>query len=170
MVKKLFLTATVCVAMVSAVQAEQKPVVSMSVASFQEIVVKDKKGKIKKDKNGKPIKKWVKASKVVPNDIIKYINTITNDKNESLANAKITNPIDPNLEFIADSAKSKAKFSAKYSVDGGKSFSEPSKLFVKDKKGKKIQAQAKHYNAIEFIVDEVPAKSKVEVSYKVKLK
>lgn len=168
--KKLLLTTAVSLAMTAVSYAKQASPVSMSVASYQQIVVKDKKGKIKRDKNGKPIKQWVRASKVVPGTVIKYVDSITNDSDQPLSAARVANPIDPNLLFVAGSAESKAKFAVKYSVDGGKHFDDPKNLFVKDKKGKKIQAEAKHYNAIEFVVDEVPAKSKVEVSYKVKLK
>ena len=168
MIKKLIVTAAVSWTVTVAAQAEAP--VSMSVASYQQIVVKDKKGKIKRDKNGKPIKQWVRASKVVPGTVIKYVDSITNDSDQPLMAARVANPIDPNLLFVAASAESKAKFAVKYSVDGGKHFDDPKNLFVKDKKGKKVQAQPKHYNAIEFVVDEVPAKSKVEVSYRVKLK
>ncbi len=168
MIKKLIWATAISWAMTMAAQAEAP--VSMRVASYQQTVVKDKKGKIKRDKNGKPIMQWVKASKVVPGTIIKYVDTITNDSDQPLMAARVANPIDPNLLFVAGSAASKAKFGVKYSVDGGKHYDDPQNLFVQDKKGKKVQAQPKHYTAIEFIVDEVPAKSQVEVSYKVKLK
>lgn len=170
MIKKLIFTTVISLAMTLSIQAEAKDPVSMSVASYQQVVVKDKNGKIKKDKNGKPVYKWVKAAKVVPGTVIKYVDTISNDSDQPLQNARIANPVDANLLFVAGSVASKAKFTVTYSVDGGKHYAVPAKLFVKDKKGNSVQAQPKHYNAIAFIVDEVPAKSKVEVSYKVKLK
>jgi len=149
---------------------EQKPPVRMETRSYQLMVVKDKKGKIIKDKQGKPVKKWVKASKVVPGTVVKYVDTITNDTDQPLKSATISNPINPNLLFIAGSAASKAKFSVKYSVDGGKHYDLPQKLFVIGKDKKKHPAQPKDYTAIQFIVDEVPAHSQVDVSFKVKLK
>jgi len=106
----------------------------------------------------------------VPGTVIKYIDTINNDTNSSLKDAKVSNPIDKNLVLVKGSEGSKVKFKTLYSIDGGKSFDEPSKLFVKDKNGKKHQATVKDYNAIEFILSEVPAHSKVDVEYKVKLK
>ena len=168
--KKHILTILAAVVLTGLVQAEQKPGISMGTASYQLTVVKDKKGKIVKDKKGKPVKKWAKASKVIPGTIVKYVDTVTNSTDEVIMDAKIANPINQNLIFVEGSASSKAKFSVTYSVDRGKSYDVPAKLFVIGKDKKKHPAQAKDYNAILFSVDEVPAQSKVDVSFKVKLK
>jgi len=162
MVKKAVLIAAVTILFSSFVSAKGASPVSVTTNSYQEITVKDK--------NGKKVKKWVKASKVVPGTIIKYVDTIHNDTNTSLKDAKVSNPINKNLVLVKGSESSKVKFKTLYSVDGGKSFNEPSKLFVKAKNGKKRQATVKDYNAIQFILSEVPAHSKVNVEYKVKLK
>ena len=170
MIKKLTLAIAILSTMTAMIYAKEKPLVYMSVASYQQVFVKDKKGHIKKDKNGKPIKKWVKATKVIPGYIVKYVDTIVNDANDALKNATVTNPIDPNLIFIADSAKSDANISIKYSVNRGKSFDTPDKLMVLGKDRKMHPAKPKDYNAISFTIDKVPAHSKVKISYKVKLK
>jgi uncharacterized repeat protein (TIGR01451 family) len=139
-----------------------KSAVSIDLNSYQEIS--------KKDKSGKVVKVWSKVTKVVPKTTIKYVDTITNSSTETIKNVKVTNPIDKNLIFLKGSVKSKAKFSVKYSVDGGKSFKEPSKLFIKSKDGKKVLATAKDYNALLVNINEIPANSKVKVEYKVKVK
>ena len=162
MIKKLILTTAISVLLSITLQAEEKAAVSMSTASYQLVVAKDK--------NGKEVKKWLKTSKVVPGDTVKYIDTITNDSDEALKDAKISNPINENLVFVEGSAKSKVKFSTKYSVDGGKSYDEPNKLFVIGRDKKKRQATAKDYSAIQFRIHEVPPKSKVNVEFKVKIK
>jgi len=162
MLKKAVLIAAVTVLFSSFASAKGASPVSITTSSYQEITVKDK--------NGKKVKQWVKASKVVPGTIIKYVDTINNNTNANLKNAVVSNPIDKNLVFINGSQSSKVKLITLYSIDGGKSFDEPSKLFVKDKNGKKRQATAKDYNAIQFILSDVPAHSKVDVEYKVKLK
>jgi len=162
MIKKMILTTAIFILLSITLQAEEKAAVGISTASYQLVVVKDK--------NGKAVKKWLKTSKVVPGDTVKYIDTITNDSDKALKDAKISNPINENLVFVEGSAKSKAKFSAKYSVDGGKSYDEPNKLFVIGKDKKKRQATAKDYNAIQFRIHEVPPKSKVDVEFKVKIK
>ena len=170
MIKKWFLSTALTVTLTVAIQAQEKTPVSMSTASYQQVVVKDKKGNVLKDKKGKPVKKWVKASTVIPGTVVKYVDTITNDTDEVLTDARVSNPINENLLFVEGSAASKAKFSVKYSVDGGKHYGLPAQLFVIGKDKKKHQAQAKDYNAIEFVVAQVPAHSKVDVSFKVKLK
>jgi len=152
------------------VQAEEKPLIRMETHSYQLTVVKDKKGKIVRDKQGKPVKKWLRATKVVPGTIVKYVDTITNESNETLKDAKIANPINENLLFVEGSAASEAAFSVTYSVNGGKHYDVPANLFVVGKDMKKHPAQAKDYNVVLFSVDEVPAHSKVDVAFKVKLK
>jgi len=142
--------------------ATAKSAVNVVVNSYQEVA--------KKDKSGKVVKSWVKPTKVVPGTIIKYVDTITNDSNETIKNVKITNPINENLFLLKDTINSKAKYSVKFSIDGGKSFDEANKLFIKTKDGKKVLATYKDYNALMFNVDEIPVNSKVKVEYKVKVK
>jgi uncharacterized repeat protein (TIGR01451 family) len=168
--KKHMMSLLAITLLTGALQAEEKPKISMETHSYQLTVVKNKKGKVVKDKQGKPIKKWLTATKVVPGTIVKYVDTITNESDALLKDAKITNPINENLIFVEGSAASEVAFSVKYSVDGGKHYDVPAKLFVIGKDKKKHPAQAKDYNAILFNVDEVPAHSKIDVSFKVKLK
>ena len=170
MIKKTVSILAVSLLFTLGAQAEQKPNIQMETHSYQLTVVTDKRGKIVKDKKGKPVKKWLKATKVVPGTVVKYVDTITNDSDEMIKNAKVSNPINENLIYVKDSVASKAKFSVMYSVDGGKHYDAPEKLFVLGKDRKKHPAQAKDYNAILFSVDEVPAHSKVDVAFKVKLK
>ena len=162
MIKKLIAFALINTLFLTFANAKEKSLVTIKTNSFQKIFVKDK--------NGKKSAKWVKATKVVPGDIVKYVDTIVNDSKQTLKSVKVINPIDKHLIYIAKSANSKAEYGLKFSIDGGKTFKEPSKLFITDKKGKKVLAQAKDYNALEFTVKEVPANSKVEVSFKTKLK
>jgi len=143
-----------------------KSPVTVTTASYQLVVkkVKDKKGKIKK------VKKWVKATKVVPGTIVRYVDTIHNSSADPLSTVAIKNPINEHLAYVADSAKAESNATITYSVDGGKHFAVPSKLFVTDKKGKKHRAQPKQYNAIQWVIAEVPAKGSVKVEFKAKLK
>ena len=139
-----------------------KSPVSMSLHSFQEVLVKDK--------SGKKVKKWVPVKKVVPSDIVKYVNRITNDTDKELTNVKVSDPINKNVVLVKGSEKSSAKFTTLYSIDGGKNYTTTDKLFIKGKNGAKKLATAKDYNALEFTVDKVPAHSKVDVEFKVKIK
>ena len=139
-----------------------KAPVSMSLHSYQEVVVKDK--------SGKKVKKWVKVKKVVPGDIVKYVNTITNDSDKELTSVKVSDPIDKNVVLVKGSESSSAKFKTLYSIDGGKSYATADKLFIKGKNGVKKLAAVKDYNALEFTVERVAAHSKVDVEFKVKIK
>lgn len=162
MKKNIFFITILTALLTTFVFAKENSSVYITVKSFQKKVVVNK--------DGKKIVKWDKVTKVVPKDIVKYIDTITNNTNSDLESVKVKNSIDPNTILIKNSAKSNAKFKTLYSIDGGKTFAKASELFVKDKSGKKRLATIKDYNAIEFIVDKVPAKSKIDIEFKVKIK
>jgi uncharacterized repeat protein (TIGR01451 family) len=148
-----------------------KTPVSVTTASYQQLPNRNKKGKVIKDKNGKPLMVWVRATKVVPGTIVKYIDTVTNNTDQPMNDVAIKNPINPHLTFVAKSAKCQSGCKVLYSIDGGKSYDEPAKLRVKDKKtGKMRQAMPKEYNAVEWIIAQVPAHAKTTVEFKAKLK
>jgi len=92
-----------------------KSPVTVTTASYQLVVkkVKDKKGKIKK------VKKWVKATKVIPGTIVRYIDTIHNNSADPLSTVAIKNPINEHLTYVAGSAKAESNATITYSVDGG---------------------------------------------------
>ena len=149
--------------------AKKSPPVEVTTASYQLKVVRNKKGRILKDKKGKPIKKWLKATKVVPNTIVKYVDTVINHTDDPIKGVAIKNPINEHLAYVADTATCETNATITFSVDSGKHFAQPDKLYVVNKKGKKHLAQPKEYNAIQWVIDTVPAKGSVKVSFKAKL-
>jgi len=149
--------------------AKKSSPVEVVTASYQLKVVRNKKGHILKDKKGKPVKKWLKATKVVPNTIVKYVDTVTNHTNDPIKGVAIKNPINEHLAYIADTATCETNATITFSIDGGEHFAQPDKLYVVNKKGKKHLAQPKEYNAIQWVIDTVPAKGDVKVSFKAKL-
>jgi len=151
--------------------AEEKKIapISVTTASYQQIVVRDKKGKIVRDKKGKPVKKWVKATKVVPGTIVKYEDRVTNNTKNSITQVKISNPINENLEYISDSIKCDGNCSMLYSVDNGRHFDLPEKLFV-GKGKKRHQAQPKEYNALQWTIAKIDANSTAVVEFRAKLR
>ncbi len=167
--KKLYTNLVALLFVATSIQAAEKSPVRIELHSYQQIMLKDKQGKLKKDKEGHVIKKWVPVKRVVPNTVVKYVDTIINDSNETLTDVKVKNRINPNLAYIADSAASKAEFSVKYSVDGGRHFDLPENLYVVENKRKRL-AKPSEYNAILFVVNKVPAHTNVDVSYKTILK
>ncbi len=160
-----WIVATLLFAASAFADAPKSPV-SVTTASYQLVTkkVKTKSGKYKK------VKKWVKATRVVPGTIVRYIDTVTNSSEEPLQNVAIKNPIDEHLTYVAHSAKAETNATITFSVDGGNHFDVPAKLYVTDEKGKKHRAQPKQYNAIQWVIAEVPARGKVTVEFKGKLK
>ena len=143
------------------------PPVSVTTQSYQEVIqkIKGKNGKIK------TVKKWVRASKVVPGTMVKYIDTVSNHTKTPLANLAIKNPIDSHLTYVAESATSETNATILYSVDGGKHFDVPEKLMIQDlKTGKKRIASPKEYNAIQWTIASVPPESNTTVEFRAKLK
>jgi hypothetical protein len=149
--------------------AKQAPV-TVTTQSYQQMPKRNKKGKILRDKNGKPILEWVKATKVVPGTVVKYVDTVGNHTNQTIENLAIKNPINVHLAYVAESAASETNATITYSVDGGKHFDVPEKLYVVGLDKKKHLAQPKEYNAIQWVIASVPPESNVTVEFKAKLK
>ncbi len=120
------------------------------------------------DKNGKKVVKWLKPTKVIPGDIIKYVDIIKNSSDKDLDSATITNKIDKNLIFIPNSISSDLKYKVEFSVDKNL-FANANKLVIK-KGNKMVKAQPKDYRAIRFKLLNVPKHSVKQISYQVKIK
>ncbi len=135
--------------------------VDIKTTSLKRVIVKNSKGKSEV--------KWVKPSKVVPKDIVKIVNRIINDTNNTLNNLKVTNPIDSSLEFQKGSVESKMKMKKLFSVNG-KTFKRAKELFIIGKDKKKHLARAKDYRAVQFIIDKVAPNSKEIIEFLAKIK
>jgi uncharacterized repeat protein (TIGR01451 family) len=123
-----------------------------------------------KTKEGKVVKKWLKATKVVPGDVVRYVNTVLNRSDKPIEKVRVTNPVNPHLSYVAKSARCSGKCAIRYSIDGGKHFDTPEHLYIKDKKGKKRLASPKEYNAIEWVIDRIEPGKSVETEFKARLK
>ena len=130
--------------------------VTVNTASYQKII-----------KNGK--KKWVKASIIVPNTTILYINTISNTSNNIAKELVIDNTIAKEISYIKYSAKSKLKSKITYSVNNGKSYHKPNRLYIK-RKGKRVKAKASDYTNIRWTINQLKSKESTTVRYLAKLK
>ena len=125
--------------------------------SFQKIIKKKKT-------------KWVKATKVIPGSVVLYVNTLKNKGKEKAKNLMVINNIPAHMNYVKGTAKCKSKCSVTYSVDGGKTFNKPKKLFVKDKKTKKVRrAKAKEYTTIKWVVAKLKGSKKTTVQYQARL-
>ena len=121
-------------------------------------------------KEGKKVKKWLKATEVVPGDQVRYVNTVRNRSDKVLEKVRVVNPINPHLSYVGGSAKCGSGCAIRYSLDGGKHFDTPKHLFVTDAKGKKHLAKPSDYTAIEWTIDRIDPRKSVTVEFKAKLK
>jgi uncharacterized repeat protein (TIGR01451 family) len=135
--------------------------VSISSASYQE--------ETKVMKNGEKVSSWVKASKVVPGTVIRYVNALENSGTQSASQLVVNNPVPQNMEYVANSASCQSGCSLSYSVDGGKSYSQPEKLYVGVGQERHV-AQASEYTNIRWTLDSLEATSQSAVEYKARLK
>jgi uncharacterized repeat protein (TIGR01451 family) len=121
-------------------------------------------------KEGKKVKKWLKATEVVPGDVVRYLNRVRNRSDNTLEKVRVVNPINPHLSYVGGSAKCEEGCTILYSLDRGKHFDTPEHLFVIDAKGKKHPAKPGDYTAIEWTIDRIGPRKSVTVEFKAKLK
>lgn len=152
--KRLMIQIGLTLALLSAAaQAE----VTITSKSYQK-VIKHKKAK------------WVKATKVVPGNVVLYINTVHNKGKETAKNLTVVNAVPEHMNYIKGSAKCKGRCDITFSIDGGKHFAKPSKLIVKDKKTKKRRrARASEYTTIKWVIPSLKGGQKTKVQYKARL-
>lgn len=155
--KNLVKTSAVFLALASMAQAN----VSINSASYQEAT--------KVDSNGEKEKEWVRASKVVPGTVIRYVNSLENSGEQSATKLVVSNPVPTNMEYVANSASCQSECTLSYSVDGGKSYKQPEELFLGVGAERHI-ANASEYTHIRWVVDSLSATSQSSVEYKARLK
>lgn len=155
---KFFLKAsTLLFVVVSMAQAN----VTLNTASFQE--------QTKVTVTGEKVKEWVKASKVIPGTVVRYVNTLENQGDDVATKLVIKNPIPKNMEYVANSASCASECTLSYSVDGGKSYKQPSELYVGEGE-KRHLAKASDYTDIKWVVSSLSATAQSSVEYQARLK
>jgi uncharacterized repeat protein (TIGR01451 family) len=155
--KNFVKTSAIVLAMMSMAQAN----VSISSTSLQE--------QIKVSPSGEKVKEWIKASKVVPGTVIRYVNTIENSGDKPARKLVVNNPIPENMEYVANTATCEGTCIITYSVDGGKSFKKPEELFLGVGEERHM-AKATEYTDIRWVVDTLATTSQSTVEYKARLK
>jgi uncharacterized repeat protein (TIGR01451 family) len=155
--KNFVKTSAMVLAMMSMAQAN----VSINSTSLQE--------QKKVTATGETVKVWVKASKVVPGTVIRYVNTLDNSGDKSASKLVVNNPIPENMEYVANSAVCQSSCSITYSVDGGKTYKQPEELFL-GLGEERHMAKASEYTHIKWVIDALGASSQSSVEYKARLK
>jgi uncharacterized repeat protein (TIGR01451 family) len=122
------------------------------------------------NEEGKKEIQRVKAAKVVPGSEVIFATTYENVSQEKADNAVITNPVPAHMIYTDGSAQGKGTHIT-FSIDNGKSFNIPAKLFVFDAAGRKFPAQPKDYTHIRWEMrNPLPSGAKGEVSFRAILK
>ena len=125
--------------------------------------------KIEVNKSGEKVRTWIKAEKVVPDTIVRYVNNLENKGIQNATKLVVNNPIPKNMEYVADTASCQGSCLITYSVDGGKSFRRVSELFLGKGEDRHL-ARPAEYTDIRWILNKLDAKSKSSVEYKARLK
>lgn len=151
--KKLLISLSIAMSVMTiASQAE----VTINSQSYQKVIKKKKA-------------KWVKATKVIPGSVILYMNRLKNKGTQTAEKLTVVNAIPEHMQYIKGTAKCKSDCLVTYSVDGGKTFDKPKKLFV-GKGKKRHRAKASEYTTIMWVVKKLKGGKKTTVQYKARLK
>ncbi len=149
-------------ALAQALYAKESSPIKLTTKSYKEV--------LKVVKNGEKKIVYEDAKKVIPGDVVLYKNSITNNGNSRANDLVLNNSIPKHTEYIEGSAKCQKDCNILFSVDNGKSFKEPNKLYVV-KNGKKRLATAKDYTNVRWVLTQaLEANSKTYVSFKTRLK
>ena len=92
-----------------------------------------------------------KATATVPGDTVVFTTHYTNTGKQPATNVVITNPIDEHMTYVDHSAEG-SNTRIEFSTDGGKTYSAPEKLMVKNAQGMVRQARAEDYTGIRWTV------------------
>jgi len=131
-----------------------------TVVSMEEVTIDD---------NGDRHTQLVDATTVVPGDEVVYTVTFSNVSDVPAENVVITNPLAAEMTYVVGSAFGPGS-DIVFSVDGGKSFAAPEKLFV-TKSGIERPASADDYTHIRWVMkNEIVAGAQGMARFKARLK
>jgi uncharacterized repeat protein (TIGR01451 family) len=141
-----------------------KPLVTVNITAAKEVVVK---------KDGKQTTKLVPTQNIDPGSIIVYSVNCSNKGDEAAREAVVDDPIPKGTVYIPGSATGEGA-AIQFSIDGGKTFKQPSSLTytVKMPDGSTQQrvASPEEYSHIRWIIDAIPAGSTMKLTFRVKVK
>ena len=122
------------------------------------------------NQEGKKEIQRVPATKVVPGSEVIFTSHYENISNETVEKAKITNPVPEHMLYQEGSAQGSGT-RITFSVDNGKSYNIPAKLYVFDAAGRQFPAMPKDYTHIRWVFEKpLPPGAKGVVSFRAILK
>jgi uncharacterized repeat protein (TIGR01451 family) len=118
------------------------------------------------NEEGKIEIKRLPAGKVVPGTEVIFSQRYQNISKETAENAVITNPMPEHMVYAQGSADGSGT-RITFSVDNGKSYNIPAKLFVYDAAGRKYPARPKDYTHIRWTFENpLPSGARGAVSFR----
>jgi uncharacterized repeat protein (TIGR01451 family) len=164
MLKKLMVLTVLAGWLIAPVSAIAKPEVTIMTISEKEVV---------EIVDGREVKKRIATSEIEPGQTLIFTMKYANKGDEKAINVVINNPIPQDSIYVVGSATGIGS-EINYSIDGGKTFKQPSLLTyeVDNPSGDpiKMTASPEQYTNIRWIVKEVAAGQKGEVSFSIRLK
>jgi uncharacterized repeat protein (TIGR01451 family) len=118
------------------------------------------------NEEGQKVVKRMPAAKVLPGSEVIFTTTYENTGDKAADKAFITNPIPQHMVYVADSAQGMGTLIT-FSIDGGKTFDIPARLFVFDAAGRKFPARIQDYTHIRWTFENpLPSGAKGSVSFR----
>lgn len=112
---------------------------------------------------------YVPADNVAPGDEVRYRITYTNSGDSAARNVNVDNPIPEGTRYQSDSAWGGAE--RLFSIDNGATYKRPSSLTWqrRNNQGEQQQetASPEQYNAVRWVVEEIPAGTSGDVGFSV---
>jgi uncharacterized repeat protein (TIGR01451 family) len=117
--------------------------VSITTVALKEVVVIDEQGKKES--------KRVPVEQALPGETAVFVNTVKNNTDKTVSGVVVNNPIPANMLY-SDGSASGTNAALTFSVDGGKSYGIPGRLFVLQPDGKPRQAGPEDFTHIRWIL------------------
>jgi uncharacterized repeat protein (TIGR01451 family) len=122
------------------------------------------------NQEGKKETQYIETTSVIPGDVVLYTIHYHNQGNEPAEAVVITNPIPENMHYLNEITPF-SDTATTFSVDGGKTFDTPDKLFITKEDGTKRPAMAGDYAHIQWLFNSpLPPDGKGAVGYRARLK
>lgn len=137
------------------------PKVSLDIIAEKDVVTVNDKGE--------EVTRRVETSDTLPGDILFYTIHYHNSGDESARSVRLDNPIPDGTTYI-DSSAWGDNADISFSIDSGKSFKKPVNLtyqITRDGVQESRQAIPEQYNAIRWVISEIPAGSKGTTGFSV---
>ncbi len=143
----------------------------IALGAFAQVELKTEMYKVvevQKD-NGTSKIEWLTPDNITPGDKVGYRILVENKGDKPADDIVLNNPVPENTTYVDGSARG-ANSSIVFSVDKGKTFDIPQKLFI-IKNGEKLPATAKDYSNVRWVLtSSLKAGEKGSVQYVVQVK